>query len=357
MLILNYKVPDEQSYANAYKAYADMYKSADSDTFSTRIARIYNGLESIELLSSIGSEFPIPRVGIIRNPNVDESVAYTLRIDAPDENMQLSLDIPLRDTDTNICDNTFKSIISGLAWYDKLCALSKITKSFGDYMNDILKANDIPFSVEFTCGSGIYNLENDHIGIRLAPSVIAQFDFLLGTIGPSRDRFISSVVDTFNSLPCIIECFRRRTYLTKQLGIYTRKTARVIIRESYHKQLSSLKSGIGRYEKDGYFSLVEINTYTDSEFSRLKLTEKDLVMDNVHPRSTDYIIAKSESELEDIKSKLDKKGTKYFVQSRDNGWFNVVYKTKLVYTIKFGFVNLDTYETRNSSIKTDIFDY
>ena len=345
------------SFAEAYKPYARLYKSDGSDTFETQVSRVYNGLDSIALLTSVTSEYPAPKVSMLFNPNVDKSIAYTLHITAPDENMQLQSNILLNCTGNDFARVAYEGIIAALTWYDSLCSLGKIASDFGEYVNSILRDEEIPLTVEFTCGSGIYNLENKHIGIRLEPGVINKLDYIMGNIGPSRDRFISSVLDTFGSLPCIIECLRRRTYFTKQLGIYTRKTPRVIIRGSYHKQLQSLKSGIGRYEYDGYFSLVEINTYTEQECSRLKITANDIVTDNVNPRSTDYMIAKNDVELEDIKSKLDKKGITYKVVARDNGWYNVVYKLKLVYTIKFGFINLDTYETRNSAIKTDIFDY
>lgn len=223
-----------------------------------------------------------------------------------------------------------------------------------EYVRDILKESDITEQIDFTCGEGISNLTNNHITIGLATNILDH----LGTLFTQDMK--QSVLETYSSLPCIIECVRRKTLFNTKLGCYYRSSARTIIRKAYHQDARLLHSGIGYFENNQEFSLIDIRACTNTELDELRKQYGNLlqVRQNTEPRSKDMWVAKNEAQLEQLKTRCHKKGYSYRIEMREgNKTYNVIYKQYIACAVCFGPVNLDTYETRYTETAKDLFNF
>ena len=108
------------------------------------------------------------------------------------------------------------------------------------------------------------------------------------------------------------------------------------------------------------FSLIDIRACTNIELEELKCQYGNLlqVRQNTDPRSKDMWVAKNEEQLEQLKTRCNKKGYSYRVELREDGkTYNVIYKQYIACAVCFGPVNLETYETRYTATAKDLFQY
>lgn len=227
-------------------------------------------------------------------------------------------------------------------------------EQLSSYVQGILKENLITEQIDFTCGEGISNLTNTHITIGIEP-------YILDRLGDYLDvDYTSSILETYSSLPSIIECVRRKTVFNTRLQCYNRSSAKTIIRKAYHQDARKIHSGLGYYIEDDLFSLIDIKTCTNTELDELRAQYGNLlqVRMNTKPTSRDMWVAKNEIQLEQLKTRCNKKGYSYRVELRDDGkTYNVIYRQYLACAVCFGPVNLETYETRYTDIAKNLFRY
>lgn len=353
------KVNPSQSYELSYEKYRYLYNCSSSD-LETQIYSCIDALESLALLDDLHFEFPAPVIKVTEYDIAYKANQYRFIINAPcaDSDTQFSLILTLEPG--NVFETFWGGVKKLLNWYDAMCIMEHNAKVLTELVMSTLKKNDIDYDISFCCGSGIYNLTDNSLGIRLSIEVLGRLQQILGNTELSLAIFTSAISSTFSSLPCIIECLRRNTYFTKALKIYTRKSPCAIVRGSYHKRAQYLKDGIGYYEANNMLGLIELRTCSDEELEvlRQKYGDKLHVGVNKSPKSTDYYIAKTPEELEALEKRMKKKGISYRIDERpEAGWYNVVFRLHTACAFQFGPVNANTYETSGSTVVTNIFDY
>ena len=224
-------------------------------------------------------------------------------------------------------------------------------------VNNILRQQGTSYTIAFTCGTGISELTDNTICIGLAQKTLLN----LGTILDMKPFVLrQEIVETFDNLPCVVECMRRKTPLARKLGIYSLRSAKTIIRGSYHKQLSRTRNGIAYLDKDGLFGLVDCAVCNDKELAqmRLKYADKLVVVENTDPKTSEYVMVKTQDEVDRLKAKYEKRGAlfKCFYDEAKQA-FKIITRPYRALAYCFGPLNLQTYETVNNSVVTDLFEY
>lgn len=247
------------------------------------------------------------------------------------------------------CSQQFKIALTKVltSYYTKILAYMNallLTK----HVKYVLTQADIPVSVEFSMGDNlIFGLTDTHLGINLEYSVLLRLDSLIGSKSQYPMHLIDAEIEkTFSALPCILEAVRRRTIFSVELGFYSWKSAKNLLRKSYHTKYTNCHNGVGYYTSGDVCALLEVRSCTGSEVQQmLKEFPKLFKCENTAPRASDYKIAHSEQELEKLKTWFKTKypNDTYKIQARSDGTYLFIYKTYLACAYIFGPINTKTY--------------
>ena len=206
--------------------------------------------------------------------------------------------------------------------------------------------------IEFYIGDGITNLRENSIALGIAQDKLLNISSILSGIGD----LTSSIRETFENLPCVIVCKKRRTEFALKMGIYTMKSIRRLIKNEYHRSVYKAHDNIGVLEKDNMISLFDCVTTNPRYVNRVVADMKSIygsalikVLDNAKPMSGEYIKCHSKAELDETTSRLDKQSLEYKIIDTGNDTYKVVTETLIVYARIFGPINLDTYTTSKQS--------
>lgn len=216
------------------------------------------------------------------------------------------------------------------------------------HVKTVLIQADIPLSVEFSMGDKLlFGLTDTHLGINLEYATLLRLNSIIGSKSQYPMTTIDAeIVKTFSALPCVLEAVRRRTIFSVELGFYSWKSAKNLLRKSYHTKYTNCHNGVGYYTSGDVCALLEVRSCTGSEVQKmLKEYPKLFRCENTAPRSSDYKIAHSEQELEKLKTWFKTKYPEdtYKIQARSDGTYLFIYKTYLACAYIFGPINTKTY--------------
>lgn len=249
-----------------------------------------------------------------------------------------------------------EGLYNGLYNYLSELSLLLIANYNADILAEQVKSIVTENEIDFYIGSGVDFVRNHSIALGISQDILENIGDLLEEISDVTE----SIRETFNGLPCILECKKRRTEFALKTGIYTMKTPRALLKKAYPRKAISVRNDVGIYEKDGMTSLIECISCSNKELEqwRARFNNACHVVENTNPRTGDFIKAYSSQELETIKSRLNKKGVTYKVLECGDATYKVLIKQYLCYHCLFGPINLDTYTTESvASSSSSLFDY
>lgn len=343
---------------DAYSKYKYLYEvDKKGDSKDDVVYRCKSALDSVCLLcyDLPGATVSIKSVYLRDQRDTSARLEYS-------EDSSIWQTIDLTDADS-IAQKVYDGVLKILKQIEYKLELLYNIRLLNNMMVLLANTYEITYDITFFCGKGIKNLTDNSISIGLSERVVCTLEQLLyrGGLMPVAAAF-SGYAQTFKNLPNIIECMRRKTWFTKNLGFYTRRNARTIIRGSYHSDYRNISNGVGYIETPEYFTLIRVNSVSAEELEFLKDEYKDKLYysENNEPKSRDCFIAKSEVELEKYKARLDKKNRSYKVMqfgTDEEPVYKIVYNQYNICAFIYGPVNLQTYAKPHGVINSQIFDY
>ena len=284
-------------------------------------------------------------------PKITSDVSHDLiilRASGYSQNRKVTAESCVSYTKNTLSEQLKEALVKVLGtYYAKVFAIENAVL-LTSHVHRVLIQNDIDLRLDFSLGDNlIFGLSDEHLGINLDLSVLLRLNRLIGTQSQYSQEFIDSeIVKTFSALPCVLEAVRRRTVFSLQLGFYSRKSAKTLLRQSYHTKYTNCHNGVGYYMDSNICALVEVRSCTASEVEEMSKGYSQVFRcPNTSPKSSDYKIAHSEQELEKYKTWFKNKypNDEYKIEKRDDNTYLFIYRLYLACAYIFGPVNIKTY--------------
>lgn len=330
----------------------------------TETEELYEGLSTfydvvkqvvVEPVIIAGRKIVLPDIDVVCNyAQEDKTPHFTLSLEAHGGVTRWGYDVSVRQ----LCmkEGYGQYLYTALSSYlanMSLCLIADYNASvLTELVGELITDNDIAFYV----GDGIDLVKDNAISLGIANTVLLNISDILKSISRVED----SIHETFDSLPCILDCKKRRTEFANKLGLYTMKSPKSMLKKAYRRRIETVRNSIGIYEKDGMTALVECTACDNKMLNELRREygANCHVIENSKPRTGDFVKVRSQQELERIKARLARKGIEYKIIPCGDTSYKVLIKQYLCYHCVFGPINLDTYTTDGSvSSTSDLFNY
>lgn len=353
-------------FITAFEKYAHLFSSSDDCSFNDKLQICSSALEALSMceLHLDDTVYTPSPIVLYHSVSAENKSLHniTLVMNSPFKDKGLAFDYTAVVTYDTLIDEVQKGINGLLMLEERMLYLNYNVIKLTAWVSSILKSADIRETFEFTFGlrSGLFNLRESHMGIVLPLAVVQN----LCNIIPSSDAYyyqsyVDEVVNTFLSLPCVIEAMRRRTRFSTDLQFYTWKSAKTLVRATYTRKFENVHRGEGYILRGNVFGLVSVRSCNSTELQEMQSEYGDSlrVADNVKPHSCDYTLAKNKEQLEALLARFNRVGKEVRVDtlppnSKGEIWYRVVHRPKIAWVFIFPFTDLVTY-TRKEGITSD----
>lgn len=164
----------------------------------------------------------------------------------------------------NACENFFDKLIDEVGvWFDTYTEYAKL-----DYNLSVLNAeveeirakNELPTQVKFTLGSGIMDIDTNSVVVGISEDVIKKIPTLSvfdSIIEVKKENYKNTIADTLIECAKPYDIVKIKNPFTKDLELYSRRGIAKLLREIVNRNLSYVRTGVGYYEDDTIFAVVE----------------------------------------------------------------------------------------------------
>lgn len=184
-------------------------------------------------------------------------------------------------------------------WATEYWKLEKYTANLielQDVFNEILNNVDAGFRINFKIGTGVIDVADTEITLGISQQVLetlATSDLFYSYIPGNVEAVRARVGEALKSCAKPIEVTKLNYYIFKELGIYSRKLYKGLVRATVNRKLDYSRVGDSYVDTPEYFAVVRKTAVTESEL--LKFSEDTFIIDNVNA---------SKAELEAEKTKI-----------------------------------------------------
>ena len=184
-------------------------------------------------------------------------------------------------------------------WATEYWKLEKYTANLIELQgvfNEILNNVDAGFRINFKIGTGVIDVADTEITLGISQQVLetlATSDLFYSYIPGNVEAVRARVGEALKSCAKPIEVTKLNYYIFKELGIYSRKLYKGLVRATVNRKLDYSRVGDSYVDTPEYFAVVRKTAVTESEL--LKFSEDTFIIDNVNA---------SKAELEAEKTKI-----------------------------------------------------
>lgn len=159
--------------------------------------------------------------------------------------------------------NFYDTFIMEMAkWFDNYAYLTLIESNLNELnakMDSIITANNLDMKIEFTLGDGIVDATDKYLKAGIGVDVVQNLNTLplFDTVTEEREiAYSNQIVDTLKELNRPYELLKTKSLLTKDLGLYTRRTVFKMLRDFTNRKLEFVRTGVGYIDDGDTFALV-----------------------------------------------------------------------------------------------------
>lgn len=188
--------------------------------------------------------------------------------------------------DSNFFKNLFVNIIN---WFDKYTYYAQLGVNIG-YLNlnvsRLLEKNKIDIDLQFTLGEGLKDVTDTSVLIGLKDELITKLsDFSLFSDEYTwRDKCERDFVNLFKECSRPYDIVKLKNEITKELGIYQRKSINKLIRQIVTRRIDYVRVGVGYSEDADCFAVIQRDAVTEDSLCDYNLNEV-IVTDNINMTS------------------------------------------------------------------------
>lgn len=180
----------------------------------------------------------------------------------------------------------FDDFIDEMAnWFDEYQYNKQLQENVDELnavVTSLIEENELPFDVKFSVGKTLLDASDNHVVIGLDHEVVmnlselALFDEQL----ESRvEGYKSRLLETLKEASKPYELVKVKSSVTKDLGIYSRRSLNKLMRQFVSREISYVRTGVGYKETENEFALVQKVAVTEEELANIDTTDA-LVIDN-----------------------------------------------------------------------------
>lgn len=185
----------------------------------------------------------------------------------------------------NACENFYDRLIQEVAvWFDTYNEYEKLdanVQALNAEVADVCEEKEIEMKVQFTLGSGIVDITPNSVVVGISDEVIrglADLSLFNAIIEAKKENYRESIADAIALCNKPYDIVKVKNVFTKDLGIYARKSIHKLIREIVNRNVQHVRVGVGYYETDEVFAVVEKVAVTKDE----EVAEGVLVVENTN---------------------------------------------------------------------------
>lgn len=226
---------------------------------------------------------------VSEDSDVVESVRFTIR---PSSSHKLWIDDLHKVFTLQAMPDFFDKFITEFAqWADTWTyhfRLQTNLEALNTEVAKVIEEEGIPYKVSFTLGDGLADATDDHTVIGLSAEVIENLTNLPlfgDSIESRQEACRQSLADALKEANYGYDLLRSKsTFFKRDLGVYTRKSLNKLLRDFVNRRIQHVRVGIGHYDKDGVFAILERVAVSEEELASYDLS-KVVVTDNKEPSS------------------------------------------------------------------------
>lgn len=174
-----------------------------------------------------------------------------------------------------------------IAWFDEYNYYRQLQtniEALNQVFDEIVTENNIPFRVQFSLGSGLLDASDTHAVVGLDEEVVKDLSSLplFDEMEIRRDAYKARITETLLLCQKPYSIVKVKSQVTKDLGIYSRKTLSKMIRDFVNRRIEFVRTGVGYVETEDYFAVIEKVAVSEQEAASLQGNDV-LVIDNPNP--------------------------------------------------------------------------
>lgn len=241
----------------------------DKVMFATKI---YTGAPAYVMSKALYSE----------EDDVFTSARFIIR---PSSKAELTVDDVKKTFVINAEEDFFDKLITKVAeWFDEYNEYAKFEANLTALNNEVIEIctekEITPVNkVTFTLGEGIVDIGLDHVVVGLSADVvkaIGDLPLFNALIESKRENYREAIADAIVQCTNAYEFVKVKNVVTRDLGTYARRSIHKLIREIVNRNIDFVRVGVGYYETDDVFAVVEKVAITEAT----EVEEGTLVVDN-----------------------------------------------------------------------------
>ena len=233
------------------------------------------------------------------NADVLDHATFSVR---PTRGYALSLDANEKFT-LNFVPSFYDDLLEKMIqWLDNYEYTRKLEHNL-NYLNGLfakaVAQRDENFKIEFTLGEGLVDARDDYALIGISEKVIIDE---LSSTNPNNgikriaqmkaDAFYNQIVDTVAQIDKPYELLKVDSSVTKNFGIYSRKSLRKLMRNFVSRKMTFVHLGTGYYENASSFAVIDKTPVTPEQEASFVANLQDkgveyVVIDNENPTKND----------------------------------------------------------------------
>lgn len=183
--------------------------------------------------------------------------------------------------DDNFFDNLLSNIVNWFDNYTYYVQLGVNIECLNLIIRRLLEKNNIDIDAKFTLGDGLKDVTDTSILIGLKDEVIKKLSgfALFSDEDIWREKCEKDFLNLFKECSRPYDILKLKSELTKELGIYQRKSLNKLIRQVVTRRIDYVRVGIGYTEDSERFAVIQRDAVTEDSLSNYNLGEV-IVKDN-----------------------------------------------------------------------------
>lgn len=160
-----------------------------------------------------------------------------------------------------------------------------------DVFDEAAAEAELKFTIKLTAGSGIMDISDKSITLGISENTIMNFSNLncFKTVLESYAiRYKSDLKTVLMQLSVPQDIVKANNYITKELGIFTRKSPKKLIRENVTRHIAYVREGVGYVDTENYFALIGKYAITEEQATNILAQDASAyIVPNANPTTTE----------------------------------------------------------------------
>lgn len=192
-------------------------------------------------------------------------------------------------------ETMYREIAKQLAqWFDTyydMMLLQDNLDMLQDVFDEAAAEAELKFAIKLTAGSGIVDISDKSITLGISENIlmnISNLNCFKTVLESYAVRYKSDLKTVLMQLTVPQDIVKANNYITKELGIFTRKSPKKLIRENVTRHIAYVREGVGYVDTDTYFALISKIAVTEEQAANIIAQDANAyIVANANPTTSE----------------------------------------------------------------------